>query len=101
NVIGMVVSKLNAIRAAQITGDITQNVNFAVHSAIVTSVLDSYSIDYEISLSEATNPISDIVSKAQPAVVAVECVSEGDPIPNAKTLPPARSNEAPAKTATL
>ena len=38
HVIGVVVSKLNAIKAASITGDIPQNVNFAIKTGVVTGV---------------------------------------------------------------
>jgi len=39
NVVGMVVSKLNVLRIARMTGDIPQNVNFAIPASIITSVL--------------------------------------------------------------
>ncbi len=35
NLMGVVVSKLNAIRLAKITGDIPQNVNFAIHANVL------------------------------------------------------------------
>src|SRR5882724_5239802 len=73
NVVGVVESKLDAIKAARLTGDIPQNVNFAVHSAIVTSLLDSYSINYDLSLLEKEKSISDIASAALPTIVAIEC----------------------------
>ena len=76
NVVGVVVSELNAIRAAVITGNIPQNVNFAIHSSIVTSFLDSYSIEYARGSLEQQKPISDIVSEAIPAVVVLECLSD-------------------------
>jgi hypothetical protein len=74
NVIGVVESKLDAIRAAKITGDIPQNVNFAVHSSIVTSVLDSYAINYDVGSFEIEKPISEIVAASLPAVVVLECL---------------------------
>jgi S1-C subfamily serine protease len=77
NVVGVVESKLDAIKAARLTGDIPQNVNFAVHAAIVTSLLDSYSISYDIGLLEKEKPISDIVSTALPTIVVIECVGSG------------------------
>ncbi|MFZ9502108.1 MAG: S1C family serine protease [Beijerinckiaceae bacterium] len=41
NVAGVVVSKLNVLAAAKVTGDIVQNVNFAIKSAIATNFLDA------------------------------------------------------------
>jgi hypothetical protein len=103
NVVGVVVSKLNAIRSAQITGDIPQNVNFAVHAAIVTSLLDSYSLDYATSAHEAEKPVSEIVAQALPSVIPIECQIEDRPAPVASAAPVSRHPSEPSahKTATL
>jgi hypothetical protein len=77
NVVGVVASKLDAIKAARVTGDIPQNVNFAVHSAIVTSLLGSYSIRYDFGSFEKEKPIAEIVSDALPTIVAIECLGSG------------------------
>ena len=79
NVVGVVESKLDAVKAAMKTGDIPQNVNFAVHSAIVTSLLDSYAINYDLGIFDAAKPISDIVAAALPAVVVLECERQAPP----------------------
>jgi hypothetical protein len=75
NVVGIVESKLDALKAAEYTGDIPQNVNFAIHSAIVTSLLDSYSLGYDLGLFEKEKPVSVIVEGAVPAIVVIECVA--------------------------
>jgi hypothetical protein len=89
NVVGVVESKLDAIKAAELTGDIPQNVNFAVHSEIVTSLLDSYSLGYDFGLFDKEKPISEIVAIALPAIVVIECVTndtaEKAPNPGART----------------
>ena len=77
NVVGVVESKLDAIKAARLTGDVPQNVNFAVHSAIVTSLLGSYSIHYDFGSFEKEKPIAEIVSDALPTIVAIECLGSG------------------------
>lgn len=41
NVAGVIVSKLNVVAAARVTGDMVQNVNFAIKSAVAVSFLDS------------------------------------------------------------
>lgn len=43
-VIGVVVSKLNALRIAQVTGDIPQNVNFAVAAAPLKALISAHSV---------------------------------------------------------
>ena len=75
NLVGVVVSKLNAVKAAVVTGDIPQNVNFAIQSSIATSLLDSYSIDYKVGTFENEKPISEIVGNTLPAVVGIECLT--------------------------
>ena len=47
HVIGVVVAKLDALRVAQFTGDIPENVNFAVHWSEVRSLLDEQGIRYK------------------------------------------------------
>jgi hypothetical protein len=103
NVVGVVVSKLNAIRSAQITGDIPQNVNFAVHATIVTSLLDSYSLDYATSAYDAEKSVSEIVAQALPSVIPIECQIEDSPAPVASAPPASGRPSEPAahKTATL
>lgn len=46
-VIGVVVAKLNALRVAQITGDIPQNINFAIKLAPVKALLDAHGVHYQ------------------------------------------------------
>src|SRR6266403_3296231 len=48
NVVGMVVSKLNVLRVARMTGDIPQNVNFAIPASIITSILNANSVRYQV-----------------------------------------------------
>ena len=46
-VMGVVVSKLNALAVARITGDIPQNVNFAIKVATLASFLEAHNVAYE------------------------------------------------------
>src|SRR5215472_1791667 len=68
--------KLDAIRAAVLTGDIPQNVNFAVQSSRVTSILDSYSIEYQVGVFDKEKSTSDIVASVLPAIVLLECLPD-------------------------
>jgi S1-C subfamily serine protease len=47
HVIGVVVAKLDALRVAQFTGDVPQNVNFAVHWSGVRALLDEEGVRYK------------------------------------------------------
>jgi hypothetical protein len=75
NVVGIVVSKLNALKFVPLTGDIPQNVNFAIPSSIITPILDSQSIKYQVGAFDREKSVSEIVSAASSAVVSVECVT--------------------------
>ncbi len=46
NLVGMVTSKLNALKIMQASGDLPQNVNFALKASIITSFLDTDGIKY-------------------------------------------------------
>lgn len=46
SVVGVVVSKLNAERVAKVTGDIAQNVNFAIKPEVLRLFLDSHRVSY-------------------------------------------------------
>ena len=74
NVVGMVVSKLNVLRIARMTGDIPQNVNFAIPASIITSVLDANSVKYQTGTSDGGKSTAEIVSAASPGVVSLECL---------------------------
>jgi hypothetical protein len=101
NVVGVVTSKLDRIKAARATGDIPENVNFAVHSSIVTSLLDSYTVSYDIGSFDKEKPVAEIVAAAVQAVVVIECLKEerevfSRPIPKRVPLPPqAPDSQAP------
>ena len=72
NLIGVVVAKLG-LKAAQVTGDMPQNVNYAVKSAYALALLDPYLEDKTPVKSVSTkNPeFEDMVEKAQRSVVLI------------------------------
>src|SRR6266404_5221044 len=90
NVVGMVVSKLNVLRIARMTGDIPQNVNFAIPASIITSLLDANSSRYQLGSSDAGKSVTEVVSGASPGVVSLECVGREQPA--TATLPAARGD---------
>ena len=76
NVIGVVVSKLDALKLAQRTGDLAQNVNFAIKGDVVRAFLDSNKIDYETSADTAKRENTDIASRGAAITVRVRCVRD-------------------------
>jgi uncharacterized protein YecT (DUF1311 family) len=85
NVVGIVVSKLDAMKAELAIGDIPQNINFAIQGPIVMSFLDSYSIDYQSVTTNIEKSISDVVASSLPGIISIECAVGGQvvvPPPN-------------------
>lgn len=76
HVVGIVESKLNALAMALITGDIPQNVNFAVKDAIAMSFLDSRSVIYEMASSDKQLEPGEIGELAKRFTYLIECYSE-------------------------
>ena len=73
NVIAVVTAKLNAVRTAQETGDVPQNVNFALKGAVVRSFLEIHGIDYSREPSDEELTPEDLATLAHGFTVAVTC----------------------------
>ena len=73
NVIAVVTAKLNAVRTAQETGDVPQNVNFALKGAVVRSFLEIHGIDYNRQPSNEEHTPEDLAMLAHGFTVAVTC----------------------------
>ena len=72
-VVGVVVAKLNAIAVAQATGDIPQNVNFAIKSAVARSFLSIHDIEYLEAAAASDKKRAAIAEEAQNHTVMIEC----------------------------
>ena len=73
SVVGVVVGKLNAIKIAEQTGDIPQNVNFAVSLGTIQSFLNTQGIPYVLDDSIETKNSADIATEAMHYTVLLEC----------------------------
>ena len=73
NVVGVVVAKLDAIRVARSTGDIPQNVNFAVGAGATRAFLDAEGIPYETAPSDGAMAPVEVAAVARKFTVLVEC----------------------------
>jgi S1-C subfamily serine protease len=74
NLVGVVTYKLNAIKAAAASGDIPQNVNFAVKASIVASFLETNRVAFETGAAggAAVAP-ADLAERARGVSVFVRC----------------------------
>jgi S1-C subfamily serine protease len=73
HVIGVVVAKLDAVKIAQATGDIPQNVNFAVQWSAVRAFLDEAGVPYQKEVSQHATPTRNIAAAAARVAVTIEC----------------------------
>ena len=72
-VVGVVSSKLNAVRVHEMTGDIPQNVNFAIKAALARGFLEAVGIDYQSRSLRSARSTADIAAEARDFVVKIEC----------------------------
>jgi S1-C subfamily serine protease len=73
HVIGIIVSKLDAVKVFRATGDLPQNVNFALHASVARTFLDANSVEYETAPSTRTLSAADVGERAKAFTVVVEC----------------------------
>lgn len=73
SVVGVVVSKLNVLRAAAAVGDMPQNVNFAVKHSVAQDFLDSRGVRYQQRQSMAARKVREIASDAQRYTALLAC----------------------------
>jgi S1-C subfamily serine protease len=73
DVVGVVSGKLNAVAIAGMTGDIPQNVNFAIKSALVRDFLDANAVTYLTAPAKRLLSPADVGDIARRFTVFVEC----------------------------
>jgi S1-C subfamily serine protease len=72
DVLGVVVSKLNALRVAMATGDVPQNVNFAIDGKIARAFVEAQGIELPAA-DETAPPPQDTPEKARGFTLLLEC----------------------------
>jgi len=73
NVVGVIVSKLDAINAAVVTGELVQGVNFAIKGNVARTFLEMNEVDYQVRSSEANKSTANIADEAGKYTALVEC----------------------------
>jgi hypothetical protein len=73
HLVGIVTAKLNATNVARFTGDIPQNVNFAIKAEVARTFLDSKGIAYRTARSEQQLSPADVRDIARPSTVHIRC----------------------------
>jgi S1-C subfamily serine protease len=73
NIVGIIVSTLDALNIAKATGSLPQNVNFAINGAVAKSFLDSNRVEYESASSGKRLESSDVGGQAKKFTLLLEC----------------------------
>ena len=73
SVIGVVNMKLNALKTAAVTGDIPQNVNFAIKSSVVRNFLDTNGVSYQTTAQAHELKAADVGDRAKKFTLLIEC----------------------------
>jgi S1-C subfamily serine protease len=101
HLVGIVTAKLDAALVARFTGDIPQNVNFALKAEVARTFLESKGIAYQTAHSDQQLSPADVGDIARPFTVRIECeqaVSRSAMAPAA--APAVASPSAPSRAAT-
>ena len=65
--------RADALKLAQRTGRLPQNVNFAISEGTARAFLDAQDVPYETMRSDKMVPTADIAAKAKGYTVLIEC----------------------------
>ena len=72
-VVGLIVSKVNAVKSAEVLGDVVQGANFAIKAAVAQSFLDMNGVDYQFATNSKKRATADIAEEAKGYTVLIEC----------------------------
>ncbi|TYO68299.1 trypsin-like peptidase domain-containing protein [Bradyrhizobium hipponense] len=72
-VAGVVVSKLNALRMIRETGQLTENVNFAIKTGALRDFLDNSVVPYQTAAPKIELKATDIAANARPYTMLISC----------------------------
>ncbi len=86
NLVGVITSKLDALAIAKRTGDIPQNVNFAVKAAALEAFLRANNIAYDVAVTDRQLVVADVAEMAKEATVKIVCAPSGAPAGEPQTV---------------
>jgi S1-C subfamily serine protease/uncharacterized protein len=73
NVVGIVSSRISDLAIAEATGSLSQNINFAIKSAIILEFLNAHRVDYSTGQSGTRLDPADVGETAAKPTVLLEC----------------------------
>ncbi|HEY2248801.1 MAG TPA: trypsin-like peptidase domain-containing protein [Bradyrhizobium sp.] len=82
-IVGMVAGKINALGVLRATGDIPENINFAIKTGAIRDFLDNSVVAYETSAPGAELKTSEIAEAARAYTLLITCTAT-EPVASAK-----------------
>jgi S1-C subfamily serine protease len=76
NVVGVVSAKLDALRMVKATGDIPQNINFAIKTGALRDFLDNSAVPYQTTEPSGESKTADIASAARAYTMLISCAAQ-------------------------
>jgi S1-C subfamily serine protease len=76
NVVGVVSAKLDALRMVKATGDIPQNINFAIKTGALRDFLDNSAVPYQTTEPSGETKTADIASAARTYTMLISCTAQ-------------------------
>lgn len=73
HLVGVVAAKINAIKFAKATGDLPENINFAIKTGAVRDFLDNSVVDYQTANSKAELKTAEIAQSARAFTMLISC----------------------------
>lgn len=81
NAVGVVDSKLDALKALEATGDIPQNINFAIKGEVVKDYLNKNNIQFAAGDAVDKKDVADIIEKYKNCIVLIVAKHDSQPRP--------------------
>ena len=78
NIVGVVTSKLNFAIFAKITGNIPENINFAIKTGAVRDFLDNSAVPYETAQSQSELKTAQVADNARAYTMLISCSARVD-----------------------
>lgn len=77
-VVGVVSSKLNALKVVKATGDLPQNINFAIKTGAMRDFLDNSVVPYKTAEPKSELKIAEIARQARAYTMLISCTAKQD-----------------------
>ena len=74
-IVGVVAEKLNALKVAKATGDLPENINFAIKTGALRDFLDNSVVPYRTSESTSEMKTAEIASAARAYTMLISCTA--------------------------